>query len=87
MALRVLRDPRDYLLTVMAVALVVMVPLMFLFLTMMDRLFSPGAGIGTVVLWLLVGIAGAALFGGLMVILTRATHESDLEHERHHRDD
>jgi hypothetical protein len=82
MAIHVLRDPRPYLLSVMAVALVVMVPLMFAFITMTDRLFWPGAGIGTIALWALVGLVGIGLLGGLMAIVSRATRLSDAEHHR-----
>jgi hypothetical protein len=80
MAIHVLRDPRPYLLAVMVVALVVMVPLMFAFITMTDRLFWPGSGIGTVVLWALVGMLGVGLLVGLMAIVARATRLSDAEH-------
>lgn len=80
MAIHVLRDPRPYLLAVMAVALVVMVPLMFLFITMTDRLFWPESGAGTVVLWALVGVLGVCLLGALMTLIARATRLSDAEH-------
>ena len=81
MAIHVLRDPRPYLLSVMAVALVVMVPLMFAFITMTDRLFWPGAGAGTIVLWALVGVVGAGLLVGLMMLVSRATKLADAEHQ------
>ena len=81
MAIHVLRDPRPHLLTVMAIALVVMVPSMFAFITMTDRLFWPGSGAGTVVLWAIVGVLAACLLVGLMAILSRATRLSDAEHE------
>jgi hypothetical protein len=83
MATHVLRDPRPYLLTIMAVALIVMVPLMFGFITMTDRLFWPESGIGTIALWAVLGIACGGLLVGLMVLLARATRESDAEHPPH----
>ena len=82
MALHVLRDPRRYLLVVMAVALIVIVPLMFAFVTLTDTVLGDGgAGAGWIVLWALVGVAIAGLVVELMVILARATKLSDLEHE------
>lgn len=85
MAIHVLRDPRQYLLSVMAVALIVMVPLMFAFVTLTDRLYWPDAGAGDVVLWALVGLLAAGLLGAVMVVLARATRESDAEHDAQHR--
>lgn len=80
MAIHVLRDPRPHLLTVMAVTLIVVIPLMFAFITMTERLFWHEAGAGTIVLWALLGVASGGLLVGLMVILTRATRQSDAEH-------
>jgi len=81
MAVQVLRDPRPYLLVVMAVTLIVIVPLIFAFVTMMDTVFGAGAGAGWIVLWALLGVAVAGLLIGVMVILARATRLSELEHE------
>ena len=81
MALHVLRDPRPYLLVVMAVALTVIAPLIYAFVTLMDTVFGAGASAGWIVLWVLVGVAVVALVIGLEVILARATRLSDLEHE------
>ena len=81
MALHVLRDPRPYLLVVMAVALTVIAPLIYAFVTLMDTVFGAGASAGWILLWVLCGVAVAALVIGLEVILARATRLSDLEHE------
>ena len=81
MAIHVLRDPRPYLLAVIAVALTIIVPLLFVFVTMMDRVFGPEASAGWIVLWMLLGVV---LVGGvieLMVLLGRATRLSEHEHE------
>jgi len=87
MAIHVLRDPRPYLLVVMAVVLIVVVPLMFGFVTLMDTVFGDEtAGAGWIVLWVLLGVAIAGLLVELMVILARATRLSDLEHETPGRD-
>lgn len=80
MALHVLRDPRDYLLTVMAVALIVLVPVMFVFINMTETLFSTGFNLGETLLWALFGLIGAGLLGGVMVILSRATRQYEAEH-------
>ena len=81
MTVQVLRDPRPYLLVVMAVALIVIAPLIYAFVTLADTVFGAGASAGWIVLWALVGFAVAGLVTGLMVILARATRLSDLEHE------
>ena len=87
MAVHILRDPRPYLLVVMAVALIVIVPLMFAFVTLMDTVLGDrGAGAGWIVLWALVGVAIVGLLVELMVILARATRLSELEHETPGRD-
>ena len=86
MAIHVLRDPRPYLLAVIAVALIVIVPLLFVFVTMMDRVFGPEASAGWIVLWALLGVV---LVGGvieLMVILGRATRLTEHEHEMQSHD-
>jgi hypothetical protein len=83
METQVLRDPRPHLLTIMAVALIIMVPLLFAFITMTDRLFWPESGIGTIAVWALLGIACGSLLVGLMVILARATRQSEAEHPVH----
>lgn len=81
MTLQVLRDPRPYLLAVMAVALVVVVPLMFAFVTMMEGPFGSEPSIGSIVLWVLLGVAIAGLLIGVMVMLARATRLEELEHK------
>jgi hypothetical protein len=85
MAIHVLRDPRPYLLSVMAVALIVMVPLMFAFVTLTDRLYWTDFGADDIVLWAVVGLLAAGLLGTVMAILSRATKESDAEHDARHR--
>ena len=85
MAIHVLRDPRPYLLSVMAVALIVMVPLMFAFVTLTDRLYWTDFSADDIVLWAVVGLLAAGLLGTVMAILSRATKESDAEHDAQHR--
>jgi hypothetical protein len=80
MALQVLRDPRPYLLAVIPVALIVIVPVIFAFITMMDRPFGTGTAPGSIVLWVVLGLAGVGLLVGLMVLLARATRLEELEH-------
>ena len=82
MATDVLRDPRRYLLAVMAVALTVVVPLMFAAITMIGRSLGTGSSIVWTVFWALLAVACAGLLVGVMVILGRATRVSDAEHER-----
>lgn len=87
MAVHILRDPRPYLLVVMVVALIVVVPLMYGFITLMDTVLGDGrAGAGWIVLWALLGVATVGLIVELMVILARATRLSELEHETPGRD-
>jgi hypothetical protein len=81
MALHVLRDPRPYLLVVMAAALTVIAPLIYAFVTLLDTVLGAGASAGWIVLLALVGIAVAGLVIGMMMILARATRLSELEHE------
>ena len=81
MALHVLRDPRSNLLTVMAVALVIVVPLLFVFVTMMDRVFGPQSAIGWMLLWALLGIALVTVVVGMMVMLARSTQKEEWEHD------
>jgi hypothetical protein len=81
MVTQVLRDPRRYLLAVMAVALTVIVPLMFASITMIDSSLRTGSSIGWTVLWALLGVACVGLLVGVMVILARATRVSESEHE------
>lgn len=83
MATQVLQDPRRYLLAIMALALTVLVPMIFLFVTLMDKVFGSEFSLGWTVLWVLLGAAIVSLVVGLMVILGRATRVSDLEHEAH----
>lgn len=83
MASQVLQDPRRYLLAIMAGALTVIVPMIFLFITMMDRVFGSEFSLGWTVLWLLLGAVIVGLVTGLMVLLARATRQSDLDHEAH----
>jgi len=80
MALHVLRDPRAHLLTVMAVALIVLVPLMFVFIAMTEKVFSHGPSAAEYVVWALSGTAALGGLASLMVILARATRQSDAEH-------
>jgi len=87
MATRVLQDPRRYLLAVLAVVLMGVVPLMFLFVTLMDKVFGAEFSMGWAVLWVLLGIVIVGLIAGLMTILARATRMSDLEHDAHVRGD
>ena len=81
MALHVLRDPRSNLLTVMAVALVIVVPLLFVFVTMMDRVFGAQSAIGWMLLWALLGIALVTVVVGMMVMLARSTQKEEWEHD------
>ena len=81
MAIRILRDPRPYLLAVMVVALTVIVPLLFMFVTMIDKVVGPPASAGWAVLWVLLGVVIVGVVGELMVILGRATRLSEHEHE------
>ncbi len=83
MTIHVLRDPRPYLLAVIAVALTVLVPLLFMFVTMMDKVFGPEASAGWIVLWALLGVVLAAGVVELMVMLGRATRLTEHEHEMH----
>jgi hypothetical protein len=82
MTIRVLRDPRRYLLALMAVALTVVVPLMFLFVTMMEHVFGNESSVAWVVLWALTGIAIGTLLVGMMMMLARATREQEWEHDQ-----
>jgi hypothetical protein len=75
----VLQDPRRYLLAVMVVALAGIVPLAYGFITMTP--FGNGSGLGSIVVWALLGVAIAALVGGVMMVLARATRLEELEHE------
>ena len=86
MRIHVLRDPRPYLLAVIAVALIVVVPLLFVFVTMMDRVFGPEASAGWIVLWALLGVVLVAGVVELMVLLGRATRLTEHEHEMHSHD-
>jgi NADH:ubiquinone oxidoreductase subunit 6 (subunit J) len=82
MAIQVLRDPRPYLLVVIPLALIVVVPLMFGFITMMDRPFGDAESeTAAIVRWALLGVVCAGLLVGLMVILARATRLSESEHK------
>jgi len=81
MAIRILRDPRPYLLAVMAVALTVIVPLLFMFVTLIGNVFGPPVSAGWAVLWALLGVAIIGVVGELMVLLGRATRLSEHEHE------
>ena len=80
MLTQVLRDPRRYLLAVMAVALTIVVPLMFAAITMIGRSVGSGSSIVWTVFWALLAVACAGLLVGVMVILGRATRASDSEH-------
>jgi hypothetical protein len=80
MAIQVLRDPRRYLLAIIAVALIVVVPLMFAFVTNLDT-FVTGSGIGSIVVWALLGVAAVGLMVGVAVLINRATRLEELEHE------
>jgi hypothetical protein len=75
MTIRVLRDPQRYLLALMVVALTVVVPLMFVFVTLTETVFDHDAGLGWVALWVLSGMAAGTLVVGMMMMLARATHE------------
>jgi hypothetical protein len=79
MAIQLLRDPRPYLLAVIPLGLAVIVPLTFVFVTMLDRVFGTGSGPGSIVLLVLVGIALAASVAGVVVMLARATRLEELE--------
>jgi hypothetical protein len=81
MAIQVLRDPRRYVLAVMALALIVVLPLMFAFVTMLDILFQPGSSTGSIVLWTLLGVAVTGLLVLLMVILARSTRQAESERQ------
>lgn len=85
MAIHVLRDPRPYMLSVMAVALIVMVPLIFAFVTLTDRLYWADFSADDIVLWAAVGLLAVGLLGAVMAVLARATKQSDAEHDAHHR--
>jgi hypothetical protein len=80
MTLQVLRDPRPYLLAVMAAALIVLVPLMFALVTLMDRPFGAESGTASIALWVLLALAVVGLLAGVMVMLARATRLSEAEH-------
>jgi hypothetical protein len=80
MTIRVLRDPQRYLLALMVVALTVVVPLMFVFVTLTDHAFDDDAGLGWVALWVLSGMAAVTLVVGMMMMLARATHEQAWKH-------
>jgi hypothetical protein len=81
MTIGVLRDPRRYLLALMAVALTIVVPLTFVFVTMMDRVFGPDSSLGWIVLWVVVGIVAATLLVGMLVVLGRASQPQEWEHD------
>jgi hypothetical protein len=81
MSIHLLRDPRRYVLAMMVVALVVIVPLMYGFITMTDSVFAPGADTGSVVLWVLLGAAAVGLLIVLEMMLSRATRQEEAEHE------
>lgn len=92
MASDVQSGPRRYLLLVMAVALILLVPLMFLSVTLIGRLIEPPPGStvnGWVILWVLLGLAVTGLVIGSMVMIARGTRQAQLEHEppatREHR--
>jgi hypothetical protein len=86
MAIRILRDPRPYLLAVMAVALTVIVPLLFMFVTLLDKVVGPDASVGWILLVALLGVVIAGAVAELMVLLGRATRLSEHEHEMHRHD-
>jgi hypothetical protein len=81
MAIQLLRDPRPYVLPVLAVALIVVVPLMFAFITLIGNVFVTGPGSVSIVLWALLGVAVACLLVGVVLILSRAARLEELEHE------
>ena len=80
MATYLRNDPRRYLLAVMAVALVGIVPLAFGFITTMPFATGGGTDAGSIVVWLLLGLAIVALLGGVFVVLARSTRLEELEH-------
>jgi hypothetical protein len=85
MATQVLQDPRRYLLVVLVVALAGIVPLAYGFIQMMP--FGTDAGLGAIVVWVLLGLAIAALVGGVVMVLARATRFEEQEHGGSRRDE
>jgi hypothetical protein len=81
MSIHLLRDPRRYVLAMMVVALVIIVPLMFGFITMTGNVFTPEPDTGSIVLWVLLGAAAAGLLIVLEMMLSRATRQEEAEHE------
>jgi Co/Zn/Cd efflux system component len=86
MPIRVRRDPRAYLLTAMAVALLVLVPLVFAFITLSKRLYLPDPAAGSLILWALIGVVGIGLFVALVVVIGRATQRSDADRDARRRE-
>lgn len=85
MATEIRSGPRRYLLAVLAVALILLVPLMFLLVTLVGRLVEPEPGGDTVngwiILWALLGLVVAGLVVGSIVMIARGTRQARLEHE------
>jgi hypothetical protein len=80
MAIYTSHDPRRYVLVVMTLGLCAMVPLTFGFVTLMPFGQGSAAGVGSVVLWLLLGAAIGALFVGTMAFFKWCTRVEDQEH-------
>ena len=85
MATQVQHDPRRYLLTVMAVALIAIVPLGFGFVTTLP--FAAGSNGGSILLSVLLGAAIAGLVAVVFVTLGRATRIEEQEHGSSRRDE
>lgn len=85
MATQVQHDPRRYVLTVMAVALIAIVPLAFGFVTTLP--FGAGPNGGSILLSVLLGVAIVGLLAVVFVTLARATRIEEQEHGGSRRDE
>lgn len=79
MPIRIARDPRRYLLAVMALSLIIIVPMLFLFITMVGEVLAPDRTFGLIATWVLLGAATVGLLGGMMLLLARATRLTEME--------
>lgn len=86
MRTRLLQDPRRYLLVVLALSLILIVPLLFLLVTLVGQL---AAAEGTLAIagwtvWLLLAVVAAALLVGAIMVVIRGTEQAEREdHDVH----
>lgn len=85
MTIHVEHDPRQYLLAVMAVALIAIVPLGFGFVTTLP--VGTGANGGSILLSVLLGVLIVGLLAVVFLTLARATRLEEQEHGGSRRDE